>query len=74
MGVSDKLLNICLSISFKFFKDRIKIIPVTSISEVFEYSFSGQKPKLLEKLKKFAAEKKLGIILPETIPTPSGSL
>ncbi|MGC9515989.1 ATP-dependent protease LonB, partial [Methanocrinis sp.] len=41
------------------FKDRIKIIPVTSISEVFEYSFSGQKPKLLEKLKKFAAEKKL---------------
>lgn len=56
------------------FKDRIKIIPVTSISEVFEYSFSGQKPKLLEKLKKFAAEKKLGIILPEPIPTPSGSL
>jgi Lon-like ATP-dependent protease len=56
------------------FKDRIKIIPVTSISEVFEYSFSGQKPKLLEKLKKFAAEKKLGIILPEAIPTPSKSL
>ena len=56
------------------FKDRIKIIPVTSISEVFEYSFSGQKPKLLEKLKKFAAEKKLGIILPETIPTPSKGL
>jgi Lon-like ATP-dependent protease len=56
------------------FKDRIKIIPVTSISEVFEYSFSGQKPKLLEKLKKFAAEKKLGIILPEPIPTPSKSL
>ncbi|MDD5768716.1 MAG: ATP-dependent protease LonB [Methanothrix sp.] len=56
------------------FKDRIKIIPVTSISEVFEYSFSGQKPKLLEKLKKFAAEKKLGIILPEPITTPSKSL
>ena len=56
------------------FKDRIKIIPVTSISEVFEYSFSGQKPKLLEKLKKFAAEKKLGIVLPETIPTPSKGL
>jgi len=56
------------------FKDRIKIIPVTSISEVFEYSFSGQKPKLLEKLKKFAAEKKLGIVLPEPIPTPSKSL
>jgi len=56
------------------FRDRIKIIPVTSISEVFEYSFSGQKPKLLEKLKKFAAEKKLGIVLPETIPTPSKGL
>jgi len=56
------------------FKDRIKIIPVTSISEVFEYSFSGQKPKLLEKLKKFAAEKKLGIVLPEPIPTPIKSL
>jgi hypothetical protein len=36
----------------------------------------GQKTKLIEKLKKFATEKKIGISLPEPIvpPLPSRSL
>lgn len=53
------------------FKDKIKIIPVSTIDEVFEHSLSGQRTKLLEKLKRFAAEKKIGINLPEPIATPS---
>lgn len=53
------------------FKDKIKIIPVSTIDEVFEHSLSGQRTKLLEKLKRFAVEKKIGINLPEPIATPS---
>jgi len=55
----------------EIFKDKIKIIPVSTIDEVFEHSLSGQRTKLLEKLKRFAAEKKIGINLPEPITTPS---
>jgi Lon-like ATP-dependent protease len=59
-----------------FYKDKIEIIPVSTIGEVFEYAMGGQKTKLIEKLKKFASEKKIGIILPEPIvpPLPSRSL
>ncbi|MHC1632042.1 MAG: ATP-dependent protease LonB [Methanotrichaceae archaeon] len=55
------------------FKDKIKIIPVSTIGEVFEYSFAGQsqRTKLLEKLKRFATEKKIGITLPDSISSPS---
>ena len=58
------------------YKDKIEIIPVSTIGEVFEYAMGGQKTKLIEKLKKFASEKKIGIILPEPIvpPLPSRSL
>ena len=61
------------------YKNKIEIIPVSTIGEVFEYamgSVGGQKTKLIEKLKKFATEKKIGIILPEPIapPLPSRSL
>jgi Lon-like ATP-dependent protease len=55
-------------------KDLIEIIPVTNMSEVFEYAMGGQRNRLIEKLKKFAAEKKIGIILPETISIPSRSI
>jgi Lon-like ATP-dependent protease len=44
------------------------------MSEVFEYAMGGQRNRLIEKLKKFAAEKKIGIILPETISIPSRSI
>jgi Lon-like ATP-dependent protease len=58
------------------YKDKIEIIPVSTIGEVFEYAMGGQKTKLIEKLKKFASEKKIGISLPEPIvpPLPSRSL
>ena len=58
------------------YKDKIEIIPVSTIGEVFEYAMGGQKTKLIEKLKKFATEKKIGISLPEPIvpPLPSRSL
>jgi Lon-like ATP-dependent protease len=61
------------------YKDKIEIIPVATIGEVFEHamgSVGGQKPKLIEKLKQFASEKKIGISLPEPIapPLPSRSL
>ena len=49
------------------YKDKIEIIPVSTIGEVFEYAMGGQKTKLIEKLKKFATEKKIGISLPEPI-------
>jgi Lon-like ATP-dependent protease len=52
----------------------IEIIPVSNISEVFEYAMGSQRGRLIEKLKRFATEKKIGIILPETIPTPIRSV
>ena len=55
-------------------KGMIEIIPVTNMSEVFEFAMGGQRSRLIEKLKKFAAEKKIGIILPETISIPSRSI
>lgn len=51
-------------------KGKIEIIPVSNISEVFEYAMGGQRNRLIEKLKRFATEKKIGISLPEAIPTP----
>jgi Lon-like ATP-dependent protease len=56
------------------YKSKIEIIPVSTIGEVFEYSMGsmgGQRTKLIEKLKKFATEKKIGIILPEPISSPA---
>jgi Lon-like ATP-dependent protease len=55
-------------------KASIEIIPVSNISEVFEYAMSSQRTRLVEKLKKFAVEKKIGINIPETIPTPIRSI
>jgi len=55
-------------------RSKIEIIPVSNISEVFEYAMGGQRNRLIEKLKRFATEKKIGINLPETIPTPSRSI
>ncbi|MBN1322481.1 MAG: ATP-dependent protease LonB [Methanotrichaceae archaeon] len=55
------------------FKGMVEIIPVSTISDVFEHSLGAQRSRLLEKLKRFATEKKLGISLPETIPTPTPS-
>ncbi|MDD4162158.1 MAG: ATP-dependent protease LonB, partial [Methanothrix sp.] len=54
-------------------KGKIEIIPVSNMSEVFEYAMGGQRNRLIEKLKRFATEKKIGINLPETIPTPTPS-
>ena len=34
----------------------------------------SQRTRLIEKLKKFATEKKIGITIPETIPTPIRSI
>jgi Lon-like ATP-dependent protease len=57
------------------FRDMIEIIPVSNISEVFEYAMmGGQRNRLIEKLKWFASEKKIGISLPESITTPSRSI
>lgn len=56
------------------YRNQIEIIPVSNISDVFEYSLAGQRSKLVEKLKRFAAEKKIGISLPEPIVSPSRSL
>jgi Lon-like ATP-dependent protease len=53
---------------------KVEIIPVSTIGEVFEYAMGSQRTRLIEKLKRFASEKKIGIILPESIPSPSGSL
>ena len=55
-------------------KNSIEIIPVSNISEVFEYAMGSQRTRLIEKLKKFATEKKIGINIPETIPTPIRSI
>jgi ATP-dependent Lon protease len=53
-------------------KGKIEIIPVSNMSEVFEYAMGSQRTRLIEKLKRFAAEKKIGISLPvpESIPSP----
>lgn len=53
------------------FKDKIQIIPVSTMSEVFEHAMGVQRSRLIEKLKRFASEKKLGISLPEAIPAPN---
>jgi Lon-like ATP-dependent protease len=51
------------------FKDIIKIIPVTNIEEVLEYSLVGKdKEGLLAKLNKLASNTKFNIALPETKP------
>jgi len=55
-------------------KDKIQIIPVSTISEVFEFAMGSQRTRLIEKLKKFATDKKIGITLPEPITAPSRSL
>ena len=55
-------------------KDKIQIIPVSTISEIFEFAMGSQRTRLIEKLKKFATEKKIGINLPEPITAPSRSL
>ncbi len=48
------------------FKDKIKIIPVSSIGEVLEYSLIGvKKQSFLVKIKQFAKEAKLGISIPD---------
>lgn len=52
-------------------KGKIEIIPVSTIGEVFEYAMGGQRNNLIEKLKKFASEAKIGISLPEPIPVRS---
>jgi ATP-dependent Lon protease len=53
-------------------KGKIEIIPVSNMSEVFEYAMGSQRNRLIEKLKRFAAEKKIAISLPvpESIPSP----
>jgi Lon-like ATP-dependent protease len=55
-------------------RGKIEIIPVSTISEVFEYAMGGQRTRLIEKLKRFATDAKIGISLPESIPTPSRSI
>ncbi len=55
-------------------KGKIEIIPVSTIGEVFEFAMVGQRTRLIEKLKRFASDKKIGISLPEPIPTPSRSI
>jgi Lon-like ATP-dependent protease len=52
-------------------RGKIEIIPVSTIGEVFEYAMGGQRNNLIEKLKKFASEAKIGISLPEAIPARS---
>jgi len=57
------------------FRDKIEIIPVSNISDVIENSLSGQRSKLMDKLKRFAVEKKIGINIPDPInPSPSRGL
>ncbi|MDD1757471.1 MAG: ATP-dependent protease LonB [Methanotrichaceae archaeon] len=53
-------------------KQKVEIIPVSTIGEVFEYAMGGQKTKLIEKLKRFATDKKIGFSLPEPIIPPAG--
>ncbi len=55
-------------------RGKIEIIPVSTIAEVFEFAMGGQRTRLIEKLKRFASDAKIGIILPEPIPTPCRSI
>jgi Lon-like ATP-dependent protease len=50
----------------------VEIIPVSTIGEVFEYAMGSQRTRLIEKLKRFASETKIGLTLPP--PSPAGSL
>jgi Lon-like ATP-dependent protease len=50
----------------------VEIVPVSTIGEVFEYAMGSQRTRLIEKLKRFASETKIGLTLPP--PSPSGSL
>jgi Lon-like ATP-dependent protease len=51
------------------FKDKIRIIPVTNIEEVLEYSLVGvEKEGLISTLKKLATKTKINIPLPDTRP------
>ncbi|MCJ7445175.1 MAG: ATP-dependent protease LonB [Methanotrichaceae archaeon] len=52
-------------------KEKIDVIPVSTIGEVFEYAMGGQKTKLIEKLKRFASDKKIGFNLPDSISPPA---
>jgi Lon-like ATP-dependent protease len=53
------------------YKDKVEIVPVATIGDVFEYSLGAQRSRLVEKLRRFATEKKIGISLPDGLPTPS---
>lgn len=53
-------------------QDKVEIIPVSTIGEVFEYAMGSQRTRLIEKLKRFASETKIGLTLPPA--SPSGSL
>jgi Lon-like ATP-dependent protease len=55
-------------------RGKIEIIPVSTIGEVFEFAMGGQRTRLIEKLKRFASDAKIGIILPVPIPVPSRSI
>ena len=51
------------------YKDKIRIIPVSNIEEVLEYSLvGGEKEGLIATLKKFASRTKFNIPIPETKP------
>lgn len=51
------------------YKDLIKIIPVSNIEEVLEYSLvGGEKDGLITTLKKFASRTKFALPIPETKP------
>jgi len=52
-------------------RGKIEIIPVSTIGEVFEFAMGGQRNRLIEKLKRFASDAKIGISLPEPIPARS---
>ncbi|HUI39866.1 MAG TPA: ATP-dependent protease LonB [Methanothrix sp.] len=55
-------------------RGKIEIIPVSTIGEVFEFAMGGQRTRLIEKLKKFASDAKIGLSLPEPISSPSRSI
>jgi ATP-dependent Lon protease len=56
-------------------KQRVEIIPVSTIGDVFEHAMGGQRTKLIEKLKRFTSDKKIGFSLPDPIssPAPAGA-
>jgi Lon-like ATP-dependent protease len=55
-------------------RGKIEIIPVSTIGEVFEFAMGGQRTRLIEKLRKFASDAKIGLSLPEPISAPSRSI